>query len=782
MSAASENTLIGQRFGPYRIDSLLGSGGMGDVFRGVHEKLGRPVAIKTLKSDIGVSESTLGRFINEARAVNAIRHENIVEVTDFAPDGFKPHYMVMELLEGSTLTGAIRSAGRMAPERAVRIAAQIASAIGAAHALDIVHRDLKPDNVFLIRRAGSTDYVKILDFGIARLRRAPGDITATKSTALIGTPAYMSPEQAEGVRATYAADIYALGVIVFQMITGKLPFQATSVLEMMYAHLKLKPPKMSDISPDVPRSVTDVIASALSKKPADRPPSMLEFGRALVRAVDLDPRDFELSEPKTGGKRPQATRPKAEESAILNESTMAALSNAPDSRAESMWGGATVDSTQERSTASSVDDDRSDDASAGQPTSNLRRGLDVTRSEFGQAQAPALAPTPPARSRPLSETEKAELGGLDTVAPTGDEERADASLERIPDIGDTGAGMQSTVDPDITERRMKVVAIPTPAPIEAAVPATYVHQRRLVLGGAILLVGVAVAVGLALTRSGEPKETNSAAVERPSDDPTATTPQPDPGRSAGDQRELRELRAQLNALTAEHQVPATPASCQSDDVPLLRRLVDAAGKLAEGQPGENRTRDVLALEVLNKPVESAEYWYWLAKARLYTGAADAEVMDAATRAVESCDAYAGAHMLVGTALFRQYKAVEAEPHLLRALQLEPEFENARFNLALVKMGKNEAAEAIGLLSRVIEKMPTMYNARLARAQSYIMNEQFEKALVDLLVLTEKQPTSANAFFLQGLAQERLGRNAESRKSMCRAAELGEAKAAEFCSE
>ena len=208
--------------GGYRIERLLGEGAMGEVFLATHVALGRPVAIKTLKPEVAADRSLTERFFAEARAVNIIRHENIVECTDLVHDPSGRSYIVMELLEGRTLGAAIRDAQRIPSRRAARIGAQIAEAIGAAHDKGIVHRDLKPENIYLIKRAGSSDYVKVLDFGIARLRPELGGVSATQSGALIGTPAYMSPEQVRGERVGPAADIYALGVILFHMLAGRL--------------------------------------------------------------------------------------------------------------------------------------------------------------------------------------------------------------------------------------------------------------------------------------------------------------------------------------------------------------------------------------------------------------------------------------------------------------------------------------------------------------------------------------------------------------------------------
>ena len=281
------SAVIGTRLGAYKIEKLLGEGAMGDVYLAVHEALGRQVAIKTLKPQVAADRAMTERFFSEARAVNIIRHENIVECTDLVNDPTGKSYIVMELLEGRTLGQAIREAHRMPARRAARIAAQIADALGAAHDKGIVHRDLKPDNVFLIKRAGSADYVKVLDFGIARLRPdLGGGAVATQSGALIGTPAYMSPEQARGDRAGPAADIYALGAVLFHMLTGQMPFQATSLSLMLVAVLQEQPPRADVIAKDLPAALADVVERALAKDPATRPVDMASFRRELLAAAD----------------------------------------------------------------------------------------------------------------------------------------------------------------------------------------------------------------------------------------------------------------------------------------------------------------------------------------------------------------------------------------------------------------------------------------------------------------------------------------------------------------
>jgi len=277
MAGASDTR--GEESERYRILGRLGEGGMGEVLRGVHVELGRDVAIKRLKSELSLDDSVIKRFENEARAVNLIRHENIVDVTDFYTDGAGRMHMVMELLEGRSLGDLIRSSAPLLPVRAAHIGAQIADALCAAHEHGVIHRDLKPENVFLIRRKSSDDYVKLLDFGIARLRPECGGIEATESGLILGTPVYMSPEQAKGAHVDESTDMYSLGVILYEMLSGHWPFPRSSAVQMMMAHIADEPKRL-DIE-GVPEGFGALIAECLAKEPKDRPQSMREVCERL---------------------------------------------------------------------------------------------------------------------------------------------------------------------------------------------------------------------------------------------------------------------------------------------------------------------------------------------------------------------------------------------------------------------------------------------------------------------------------------------------------------------
>jgi serine/threonine protein kinase/HD-like signal output (HDOD) protein len=284
---APPSTLVGQTLGSFQVTGTLGEGGMGQVYRAEHVLIGRKAAIKVLSSEVASDPDVVARFFNEARAVNDIRHPNIVEVTDFGHIGSVP-YIVMEMLEGETLEERLARVGPLDPATTARILAQVTSALGAAHEHGMVHRDLKPANIFLCRHPDYPDFVKILDFGIAKLTALHGQSTENKTAcgAIIGTPAYMSPEQCLGdTNLDFRSDIYSLGVVLYQMLTGRRPFDAEAAGRLIMCHVQSPPPAPCSINPKLPASVGAVILRALEKQRERRFANMRELRDAFVSAV-----------------------------------------------------------------------------------------------------------------------------------------------------------------------------------------------------------------------------------------------------------------------------------------------------------------------------------------------------------------------------------------------------------------------------------------------------------------------------------------------------------------
>jgi serine/threonine protein kinase len=271
--------MIGTTVGNYVIKEQIGAGGMGAVYLAEHPRIGRRVAVKVLLPQLGGRADLVQRFFNEARAATATKNEHIIDVIDFGELADGSSYIVMEWLEGASLTAALQG-GRMPIERTLHIAEQMADALAAAHAQGIVHRDLKPDNVFLIARGKERDFVKVLDFGIAKLSVSGGMQTQTQT--LLGTPYYMAPEQWQGTTVDARTDVYAFGVMLHEMLAGQKPFNGNSMAELCLQHTTREPPLLGG---DVPAPLAQVVRQAMAKAPEARFPSVSAFVEALVAAA-----------------------------------------------------------------------------------------------------------------------------------------------------------------------------------------------------------------------------------------------------------------------------------------------------------------------------------------------------------------------------------------------------------------------------------------------------------------------------------------------------------------
>jgi serine/threonine protein kinase len=272
----------------YKIEQVIGEGGMGFVYLARHKVIDKKVAIKVLRSDMARDRENLDRFLQEARAASSIGNPHIVDISDFGdlPDGST--YFVMEYLDGGSLSHLIDKTKRLPLDRLCHIALQMAAGLAAAHECGIVHRDLKPDNVILITRGGDSDFVKILDFGIAKVMSS-GEAKLTVAGAVFGTPHYMSPEQAAGTPVDHRTDIYSLGVIFYEMVSGTLPFNADNFMAILSQHMYQAPTPLREIAPECPPAIEAVILKCLSKKPEARFQSMEELAEDLrrVRAGEI---------------------------------------------------------------------------------------------------------------------------------------------------------------------------------------------------------------------------------------------------------------------------------------------------------------------------------------------------------------------------------------------------------------------------------------------------------------------------------------------------------------
>jgi eukaryotic-like serine/threonine-protein kinase len=297
--------LIGETLaGKYRIEQRLSVGGMGAVYRGTHILMGKTVAVKVLRPSLAADEKIVARFSREARAASKISHPHALSVTDFGEDEGGVVFLVMEFLNGRTLKELIRQEAPLSLTRVVEIMRQVGSALDAAHAEGVVHRDLKSDNIMLINASG-TDYAKVLDFGIAKISEPAGteDSSLTSPDLIIGTPQYMSPEQcSQSELIDRRSDIYSLGIILYEMLVGHVPFAADSPTGVMLKHLQETPPSVLEERNDLPRSVDTVVNKALAKRREDRYQSASELVEDLVIAEGTG-----LVQPALGDRTPSGS-------------------------------------------------------------------------------------------------------------------------------------------------------------------------------------------------------------------------------------------------------------------------------------------------------------------------------------------------------------------------------------------------------------------------------------------------------------------------------------------
>jgi len=286
-----KDPLIGTTLaGKYHILERLGSGAMGAIYKATHLNLGKPVVVKVLHPHLVKEETHVQRFKREAKAASRLNHPNCITILDYdkTPDNWS--YICMEYVEGKDLCRVLYEEKKLSPERAIDIALQVVDALDEAHSKGVIHRDLKPENIMLEKMRNKPDFVKVLDFGIAKIQDSSDTASGSFKTAtgmVFGTPEYMSPEQIRGEELDGRSDIYSLGVVLYQMLTGILPFTGETVLEVATKHLREPPPPLEEVAPELPKELIQVVNKMLEKNREQRFSSAGELRDALLHCLQV---------------------------------------------------------------------------------------------------------------------------------------------------------------------------------------------------------------------------------------------------------------------------------------------------------------------------------------------------------------------------------------------------------------------------------------------------------------------------------------------------------------
>jgi len=328
--------ITGWMAGEYRLGRKLGEGGFGTVYEAVHPLLKRRAAVKVLHRIAGSDSDSVLRFVAEARAVNQIKNRHIIDIFSFGKLTDGRHFYVMDLLEGEPLDRFIAREGRCSVESTVQLLRPIAEALDAAHAAGVVHRDLKPQNIYLVWDATGETVPKLLDFGMAKLL---GDSRVhTVSGTPLGTPLYMSPEQARGDVVDGRSDVYALGVLCHELLTGRLPITGENTIAVLMAHIIQAPPKVSEVNPDLSPELDAPVLRMLAKKPEERPATAAEALAELARAAERAGVSVPSGPPRLSRPPPDAdsNRARSAETADTTLQTFSGSLSDPDRGREAM--------------------------------------------------------------------------------------------------------------------------------------------------------------------------------------------------------------------------------------------------------------------------------------------------------------------------------------------------------------------------------------------------------------------------------------------------------------
>jgi len=512
--------------GRYQLDDCIGAGGMGEIYKARRLHIGDTVAVKVLRPDVVENDKSRQRFYREARAAAMLHHPNAVVIHDFGEDADGTTYIVMELLIGRSLRQLLIDQGAITSARAFSIMRQACAAIDAGHRNGIIHRDIKPDNIILVNSHDGTDLVKILDFGIAKVRDSAIDTHSleqrlTNFGTIIGTPHYMSPEQCQGEEADARSDIYSIGVVLYELLTGVAPFVAKTPTGIAIKHVTEPPRPLREINPNISAAVEKVVLHALEKSPNSRPQTALELSRELEAAINIEPETARL----TG---------ESEAAQLIPEEPATPIPQANESPAEPASYDTVVNPAQTDNLGSSstgtMAPPSTSEQKIGATEANLKldKGTEIlpSSSDTGKVAEPATG---------RIEASTMPIGSLVQAPPEEPPVKAEPPkpIEK-PAVRPTPEKIQKADKPQEKETR-------TPEPVKSftTAPSMPAPGRRsnmpLLAGiGAVVLIVAAIGIWRLMSSGGQaPAETDAASVAtspaagdaQPSAEPTSAYPQ-----------------------------------------------------------------------------------------------------------------------------------------------------------------------------------------------------------------------------------------------------------------
>ena len=714
--------------GRYEVVRELGQGGMGTVYLARQVAMDRMVALKLISAGAVRSPEAAVRFEREMKLTAKIEHPNTIRVYDFGE--IEGHlYLTMELLRGRSLGDVLVETPRLSLDRIVRIATQVARALQAAHAEGVVHRDLKPDNVMLIEQYNEHDVVKVLDFGVAK-SMDEGQAHMTATGAVIGTPMYLSPEQAMGAAIDARSDLYSFGVVLFQMAAGRVPFTASSITGLLVAHVTELPPPLLHVAPDVHPGLAALIDELLRKDPAARPAS----------ARDVELRIDAIASHAGVSRMPSFNTLPSYASVMPPQVTRTPPYGAPPPHA-------TVPSGRPMP-----------------PSGTPMPPSGTPMPPYGAPMPPYGAPPPDAtvpngtrmRARPRRGGLWAILGVLALVGAGAGIYAASSEPQGTSPSGLGTAGLDPhtpATKPPVATPPVATPPVGTPplaSPPVATPPVGTPPVGSPPVGSPVASppvgsppvgtppVGSPVAtppVGtppVATPPVGSPPVATPPVVGTP---PVATPPVASPPDPAAQAR-LADVTAKLAAFGD----PPPPTACAPDAALAAAALVLEA-------------RDAIATEPARAIADAAQ-------------------------AIERCPSFAAAYNIHGNALQKTAHLEDAADAYARALTFAPDYEAPRFNLGLVQLRRKDSA-AIATFGEVIRRKPDLADAYKSRAQAYLNAQHYAEAIADFEDALQRAPDDGRAWLILGQLRDKLHRTG-ARDAYCKAKQLGVAEAAKRC--